>query len=467
MKIKNLKVKITALALGGILLGVKAFNNYDEEFNQSCADIRMDLDDIEANIDETRDNLNHLEKMIMQHHGYLESLKEDSSQVEKGKTVEEEVEELLEESPEYRTIAEYVSEITEEDIESFQKEVLDYYGVTSQKDTFRFNPNNMSEAKRRIQAYAEAMDSEENMTFDTEYLINITDEDPLVARYRTIYQDSHEEASLEELEEKSQEFKEKAAAVYYTKMNLKYLSDETLKNINETYHFVDDSKNLMEDIKDYVNNACIIYYKTPLMKEMVANNGDYIAHRLLDANINARRWSALIGGRGEVVESVIRGEFGNGEERKENLGEEGYNYFAVQEAVNLELGVVSNQKTALYRIENGKVVSNLPTLPTDKNELCKRALIEKNFQNQYIENTVIYDAGFSYHAPYSYDPQMVLIESVAEGHMTEIHYMLMAEEDTNCVEIDILNELDSCSPLDLFERVEQVQKVTGNIQKTL
>lgn len=462
MKIKNLKVTITALALGGILLGVKAFNNYNEEFNQSCADIRMDLDEIEDNIDEIRGNLNHLKKMIMQQHAYLESLEEDSSQVEKEQTVEEEVEELLEESPEYRKIAEYVSEITEEDIEAFQKEVLDYYEVTSQKDTFRFNPNNISEAKRRIQAYAEAMDSEENKTFETEYHIETTVEDFLVYDYRKEYQESHPEASEAELEEAEKEFKLKASAVYYTKMNLKYLSDETLKALNEKYHFVEESENLVEDIKAYVDSAIIRYKHNPLMRKMVANQGDYIAHGLLDENTNTKRYCAFIGSDSEVVDEVIHGDYGNGEERKVSLGEEGYTYFVVQEAVNLKLGVVSDQNTVFYRIENGEVVSNLPVLPTDQDELCKYLLIELKYQSQH----------YGMYGPESYDPSEFLIKQVIFGHYNQVYDMLYRTgEITDDTEKAILEELDYHryvgDAMDFFETVEQVQKVTGNIQKTL
>ena len=49
----------------------------------------------------------------------------------------------------------------------------------------------------------------------------------------------------EELQEKRREFEKKASAMYYTKMNLKYLDSETLLLLNQRYHFV-DSENLEE-----------------------------------------------------------------------------------------------------------------------------------------------------------------------------------------------------------------------------
>lgn len=54
---------------------------------------------------------------------------------------------------------------------------------------------------------------------------------------------------------------------------------------------------------------------------------------------------------------VIRGDYGEGEERIKKLSRDGYNYVIIQEAANLKLGTVSNKKTALYRIEDGRVVS--------------------------------------------------------------------------------------------------------------
>jgi len=461
MKIKNLKVTITAVALGGVLFCVKAFNNYNDEFNQHCTEIGMDLDEINDNIDE-------IGKMAIQHHEYLERLKEDSSQIGKEKTVEEEVEELLKESPEYREISEYVSEITYEDMESFQNSVLGYYDITSKSNIFRFDPNNFSEAKARIEAYAKQMDSLENQTYATKCFVNVTDDDSLVEKYRNEYQENHLEASEEELQEAEKNFREKAAAVYYTKMNYKYLSDETLRKINEIYQFVEDaedSEKFEMDILNYVSPACIVYHKTPLLKEMVANMGDYTAHSLLDQNTNTKRWLSLIGDNEEVVKRVIHGDFGNGEERKEKLGKEGYNYYAVQEAVNQELGVVTNKKSTLYRLENGEIVSNLPVLPTDKDALCKYALIEKNFQKQYLENTVIYSDYDTYHAPFFYHPQMVLINQVVSGHMEEIYYMLMEEGNTGSVENKILYEIELHSPLDFFEIVEEVQETVENKKK--
>ena len=468
-KIKNLKVVITATALGGILLCARAFNHYNEETNQNLKDIRIDLDELRNSVDELSDNVDDLTKVVMKQHGYLEKLRGDSSKTEKEKTVEEKVEELLEESPEYRKIAEYVSEMTDEDIEAHVKEVLDYYGVTSKNNTFRFNPNNLQEAERRIKEYAERMYSEENETFAPEYYIDDMVEDQLVVRYMSRYKESHSEASEEELKEMEKEFKKKASAVYYMKMNLKYLSDETLRSMNEKYHFVEDSENLIEDIKNCVNSAYIGYERTPLMKEMVANQGDYIAHGLLDADTNTKRLcaqSAIDSEVGEVVMGVIRGDYGDGEERIENLSRDGHNYVIIQEAVNLKLGAISNKKTALYRIEDGRVVSNLPVLPTDLEELWKQALIEKYFQKYYFENTAIYDPaiGDVYHAPHSYNPQMVLVEQVIEGHFIAIHYSLFYGME-DCTETAILDELDCLGPFDFFENVEQVQEVISSGQK--
>jgi len=470
MKLKNFKIMVATFLIGGYVLSKS--HDLLEQQGQEIDNLRAETDNLSVEIDTLKDNVSDLTELVMKRHAYIEQVKAASNEnkqqgnVGVEKTIEEEVEELLEESPEYREILEYISEITEEDIESFQKEVLDFYGITSKSNTFRFNPNNLEEAQKRIKEYALKMDSEENMTFETEYFINVTEEDLLVEEYRSQYEERYKEISEEERKEKETEFREKAAAVYYTKMNLKYLSDETLRSLNEKYHFVDDSETLIEDIKVYVNRACIIYNKTPLLKEMVANQGDYIAHSLLDDNVNAKREGSLIGDSNQIVEKVIRGDYGNGEERQVKLSSEGYNYMAVQEAVNLELGVVSHQKTALYRIENGEIVSNLPVLPTDKKGLCKYALIEKSFQNQYINNTIIYDLDYSYHAPISYDPKMVLVEKVTEGHETELYCMLYRSEDTvDSIEIDILKELNACGPLDFFETIEKIQKVTGLTQK--
>ncbi len=460
MKIKNLKVAVTATALGGILLGVRAFNHYNDTFNQSCTEMVMDLGRIEDNIDEIKNNLEDLEKVIMQHHEYLESLKEDSSETEEEKTVEEEVEELLEKSPKYKKIAEYVSEITEEDVEDYVKEVLDFYEITTKINTFRFNPNNLQEAEKRIKEYAEKMDSEENTTFATEYHIDTTVEDFLVYGYKKEYQESHLEASEEELNEVVKEFKEKAAAAYYTKMNLKYLSDETLRAMNEKYHFVDESENLIEDIKEYADSVIIQYMYNPLMREMVANQGDYIAHGLLDENTNTKRYCALIGSGSKIVDEVIHGDYGNGEERKENLGKEGYNYFTIQEAVNLKLGVVSDKQTVFYRIEDGKVVSNLPVLPENQEELYKYLLIELKYQSQH----------YGLYGPKSYDPIEFLIKQVIFGHYNQINDMLYkTEEITDDIEREILEELNyhwyAEDAIDFFETVEKVQEVTENSQK--
>ncbi|MDE5587327.1 MAG: hypothetical protein K2I72_03030, partial [Bacilli bacterium] len=376
MKINNLRVGAPIVL--GIYLLTKAISlrSSIEELKERTINLEQRLDSLKASHDI-------LEQWVSEQ---LDQETEETTTLEKEKTVEEKVEELLEESPEYKEIAKYVSEITEEDIDAYVKEVLDYYGVTSKNDTLRFNPNNLQEAERRIEEYAEKMYSEENETFAPEYYIDNMVEDHLVVRDMSRYKESHPEASEEELKEMEKEFKEKAAATYYTKMNLKYLSDETLRSMNEKYHFVEDSENLIEDIKDYVNSAYIGYERTPLMREMVANQGDYIAHGLLDADTNTKRFCAqfaIDSEVGEVVMGVIRGDYGDGEERIENLSRDGYNNVIIQEAVNLKLGAVSNKKTALYRIEDGRVVSNLPALPTDLEELWKQALIEKYFQKYY------------------------------------------------------------------------------------
>ena len=453
MKFKNLKIYVPIIALEVLTL-VEVI-----PLRESVSELHQETVDISKRLDQLDDGLEQLdEQMIL---NYINAKIKEETQVEnKEKTMEE----LLEEKTVYREISEYISEITEEDMEAFLDGTLDHYGITSQKNTFRFDPNNFSEAKARIETYAKQMDSLENQTHETEYFIKVTDDDQLVEKYRSDYLEKNKDVTEEELQEAERSFREKAAAVYYTKMNYKYLNNETLRKINETYQLVEDSKNLNIDILNYVNQACIVYYKTPLMKEMVANMGVYTAHSLLDANMNAKRWSGLIGDNGQVVERVIRGDFRNGEERKEKLGKEGYNYYAVQEAVNLELGVVTKKKTALYRIENGKIVSNLPVLPTEKDVLCKYVLIERRFQKRYLENTVIYGDYNTYHAPLSYNPQMVLINEVVGGHMEEIHYMLM-DEGTESIENTILNEIQLHSPLDLFEIVESVEETTGNKKK--
>ncbi len=461
MKINNLKVTATALTLGGcILLGASAFHHYDEEVDQELIDIEMNLDEIKDDISEIRNDIDDLSEMIMMHHDYLEQVNKIENVQEQEKTVEQEVEELLEESPEYRKIAEYVSEITEEDVDAYVKEVLDSYGITSKSNTFRFDPNNFYEANSRIQEYAEKMDSEENMTYETEYHINATEEDYLVREYRERYQVTHPEASEEELKAVEKEFREKAAAVYYTKMNLKYLNDTTLKKINETYHFVDDSENLIDEIKAYADSAIILYRNNPLMKNMVANSGDYLAHSLLDENVN--NWHYLIGFDEEKIATrVIHGDYGNGEERKENLGREGYNYYTVQAKVNQMMGLVPRQSSVFYRMENGEVVSNLPMLPTDQEELYKYLLIELKYQSQH----------YGFYGPESYDPGDFLIRQVIFGHYNQVYDMLYrTEEITDDMEKAILKELDyhryAGDAIKFFETVEKVPEVTGNSQKT-
>lgn len=107
-------------------------------------------------------------------------------------------------------------------------------------------------------------------------------------------------------------------------------------------------------------------------------------------------------------------------------------------------------------------------LPTDLEELWKQSLIEKKFQEQYLENAAIYDSpmGYAYHAPHSYDPQMVLVEQVIGGHFIAIHYSLFYGME-DCTETAILDELDYLGPFDFFENVEKVQEVIGNDQKII
>lgn len=40
----------------------------------------------------------------------------------------------------------------------------------------------------------------------------------------------------------------------------------------------------------------------------------------------------------DVIDRVIRGDYGNGEARKRNLARDGYNYALVQNEVNRQLG---------------------------------------------------------------------------------------------------------------------------------
>ncbi|MDE5587326.1 MAG: hypothetical protein K2I72_03025, partial [Bacilli bacterium] len=227
-------------------------------------------------------------------------------------------------------------------------------------------------------------------------------------------------------------------------------------------------------IKEYVESATIRYMYNPLMREMVANQGDYIAHGLLDENTITKRECALLGsdsiaeeivirgyyGNGEAVERVIRGYYGDGEERIKNLSRDGYNYVIIQEAVNLKLGAVSNKETFLYRIENGEVVSNLPVLPTNQEELYKYLLIELKYQSQH----------YGMYGPESYDPSEFLIEQVIFGHYNQIYDMLYrTEEITDDVERAILQQLEYHryveDAIEFFETLENVQEVTGTFQK--
>lgn len=185
MKIKNLKVTASALALGGILLYARSLDHSIEGLKKSFSSINAHLDSLEACSTVTVS----LEPIGLDH----EPPQIEVKKLEKKKTVEEEIEELLEESHKYRKIAEYVSEMAEEDIEIFQKEILDYYRVTAKNNTFRFNPNNLQEAERRIKEYAERMYSEENETFAPEYYIDNMEEDLLVVREMSRYQEDHPE----------------------------------------------------------------------------------------------------------------------------------------------------------------------------------------------------------------------------------------------------------------------------------
>ena len=403
MKTKNLKVGIVVPIILGCSLVAEA-----KSLDNSVTGLQPSLDRLDAYSkvieQEIADFLNETTTSVS-----LEPIGLDYEipqievkELEQEKAVEEEVEELLEEEPEYTEIAKYVSEITEEDVDAYAKDVLDYYGVTAKSNTFRFNPNNLQEAERRIKAYAEKIDTEENAIFTTEYHICSTEDDYLVSSYKREYQEKHPNVSEEELEEVEKEFKEKAAAIYYTKMNLKYLSDDALRSMNEKYHFVDDSENLIEDIKDYMNEIIIYYKNYPLMREMVANHGDYIAHGLLNADDTV--WEAFKIIDGKVVNGVIQGVYGNGEERKENL--KSLEYDIVQEAVNQKLGVGKKRKSVFYRIENGKAVSNLPVLPTDSEELYKYLLIELKYQSQ----------NYGIYGPESYNPSEFLIKQVIYGH---------------------------------------------------
>lgn len=435
MKIKNLKVA-TVTALFSVYL-IKAIGAY-----QSCVNIESLIDDINTctnDLDEIKNNLDELEPVVQQIDERLTLIN-----WKKTKTVEE--------SSEYKETSKYMSEITEEEVDAYVKEVLDFYGIPAKSNTFRFNPNNLQEAERRIKAYAEKIDTEENSIFTTEYHICSTLDDYLVSSYKKEYQENHPEAIEEELKELEKEFKEKAAATYYTAMNLKYLSDETLRSMNEKYHFVEDSENLIEDIKDHVNSTIIGYTSYPLMREMVANEGDYIAHGLL--NMDDTVWQSYKIINNQIVDEVIQEIYGNGEERKENIYAEGYcSYEIIQEAVNQKLGVGKNQEDVFHRIQNGKVVSNLPELPTDLEELCKYALIELKFQSKHD--------GF-YESEY-YNPSELLITFVIKGHSNQIDKLLYeTEKIPNCTERKILENRDETV---FFETADKIPEITETNQK--
>lgn len=59
----------------------------------------------------------------------------------------------------------------------------------------------------------------------------------------------------------------------------------------------------------------------------------------------------------EVAKKVIAGEYGNGEERKQKLENEGYNYNEVQNKVNELMGVVANPTT--YIVKSGDTLSEI------------------------------------------------------------------------------------------------------------
>ena len=58
----------------------------------------------------------------------------------------------------------------------------------------------------------------------------------------------------------------------------------------------------------------------------------------------------------EIANKVIRGDYGNGEERKQKLESEGYNYEEVQNKVNELMGVNS---TVQYTVQSGDTLSEI------------------------------------------------------------------------------------------------------------
>ena len=63
----------------------------------------------------------------------------------------------------------------------------------------------------------------------------------------------------------------------------------------------------------------------------------------------------------EISQAVIRGDYGNGEERKQKLEAEGYNYNEVQAKVNEILGVSNNQNYVTYTVKSGDTLSEIAT----------------------------------------------------------------------------------------------------------
>lgn len=376
----------------------------------------------------------------------------------------------LEVDPVYTEIANYVNQVTEEDVEAFHKEVLSFYEISSTNETFRFDPNNEKIMDQKIKAYAENMNSEENMTYWTSYQVNVFEEDPIVSKFMKDYQEEHPDMTEKELQEKNREFGEKASAMYYTKMNLRYLDTETLLLLNKKYCFV-DSENI-EEIKTFVCDVPINYEKTPLMKELVARNEDYLAHSLLNSD---ERYLDLIGWEeleqdenAKMADEVIQGVWGSGKERRENLAWLGYDYYKVQEIVNqkmwgkwkgTDIELISMKGDPLYRT---------PTLPTTGDALCRRAALESVVQHQLLEDAIDYNFDPRFRGPYFYDPQMMLIKAVIRRQFYEIGSMLWERENiTDCNEIQrmVLEEMcnrcfDYCID-QFFEELEQVQQESG------
>lgn len=61
----------------------------------------------------------------------------------------------------------------------------------------------------------------------------------------------------------------------------------------------------------------------------------------------------------EIANAVIRGDYGNGEERKQKLTAEGYNYEEVKAKVNEILGVNNNNNYVTYTVKSGDTLSEI------------------------------------------------------------------------------------------------------------